>query len=251
MSLKENLRKRVLTVGSWITLGHPAVAEIMARAGFDWLTIDLEHSAISLDQAQHLIQVIELSGVTPLVRVGENNPYLIKRVMDAGAHGVIVPMVNTAEEARRAVDAVKYPPEGRRGVGLGRAQGYGFEFERYRDWAREESILILQIEHIDAIHNLSEILAVDGVDGSIVGPYDLSGSIGVPGDFKNPTMRRVLHTYELVSTQLGKAKGFHIVHPERKTIMAYRKKGYRFLALGIDTLFLGTGCRKIVKEFRA
>src|SRR5512136_2475206 len=154
MNLKQKLRKRALTIGSWITLGHPAIAEIMAKAGFDWLTIDLEHSAITLDQTQQLIQVIELCGVTPLVRVGENGPYLIKRVMDAGAHGVIVPMVNTAEEAKRAVDAVKYPPEGRRGVGLGRAQGYGFEFEKYRDWSREKSVVIVQIEHIDAINNL-------------------------------------------------------------------------------------------------
>lgn len=251
MNLKQELRGYSLTIGSWITLGHPAVAEIMAKAGFDWLTIDLEHSAISLDQAQQLIQVIELCGVTPLVRVGENSPYLIKRVMDAGAHGVIVPMVNTAREAKMAVDAVKYPPEGRRGVGLGRAQGYGFGFEKYRDWSKEMSLVIVQIEHIDAIHNLSDILAVDGVDGSIVGPYDLSGSMGFPGDFKNPAMREALLRYEAVSNELGKSKGFHIVHPERKTVMEYRKKGYRFLALGIDTLFLGAGCREIVGMFKA
>ncbi len=246
MNLKQALRKRSATIGSWITLGHPAIAEIMAKAGFDWLTIDLEHSAITLDQAQQLIQVIELCGVTPLVRVGENSPYLIKRVMDAGAHGVIVPMVNTAEEAKSAVDAVKYPPVGRRGVGLGRAQGYGFEFERYRDWSREKSVVIVQIEHIDAINNLREILRVDGIDGSIVGPYDLSGSLGVPGDFKNPAMRKALQSYETVATQLGKPKGFHIVHPEKKTVMEYRERGYSFLALGLDTLFLGTGCGETV-----
>jgi 2-keto-3-deoxy-L-rhamnonate aldolase RhmA len=250
MNLKQKLRQRILTIGSWITLGHPAVAEIMAQSGFDWLTVDLEHSAITLDQAQQLIQVIELCGVPPLVRVGENSPYLIKRAMDAGAHGVIVPMVNTAEEAKRAVEAVKYPPAGRRGVGLGRAQGYGFAFERYRDWSRDESIVIVQIEHIEAIRNLSEILAVDGVDGSIVGPYDLSGSMGFPGDFKKPAMRKALHHYEVVSDELGKSKGSHIVHPERKAIKESRQKGYRFLALGIDTLFLGSGCRDIVRMLK-
>src|SRR3972149_4262048 len=113
-SLKNKLKNRKISLGSWITIGHPAIAEIMAKSGFDWLTVDMEHSAITLHQAQQLIQIIELCGVTPLVRVGENNPNLIKRVMDAGSHGVIVPMVNTKEDAKRAVDAVKYPPMGKR-----------------------------------------------------------------------------------------------------------------------------------------
>ena len=110
-SLKECFATGRLTLGSWITIGHPSIAEIMVKAGFDWLTVDMEHSAITLYQAQQLIQIIELSGVTPLVRVGENNPNLIKRVMDAGAHGVIVPMVNTKEDAINAVKATKYPPD--------------------------------------------------------------------------------------------------------------------------------------------
>src|SRR3972149_1611815 len=103
--LKRRINQRSLTFGSWITLGHPSIAELMAKAGFDWLTVDMEHSAITLHQAQQLIQIIELSGVVPLVRVGENNPTLIKRVMDAGAYGVIVPMVNSKEDAEKAVNA--------------------------------------------------------------------------------------------------------------------------------------------------
>jgi 2-keto-3-deoxy-L-rhamnonate aldolase RhmA len=133
-SLKEKLKTQTLTIGSWITLSHPAIAEIMAKAGFDWLTVDMEHSAITLHQAQQLVQVIELSGCTPLIRVGENNPNLIKRAMDTGAHGVIVPSVDCREDALKAVRAVKYPPLGTRGVGLARAQGYGMEFEKYKEW---------------------------------------------------------------------------------------------------------------------
>src|SRR3990172_12592200 len=123
VNLKEKLKQNKLTIGSWITIGNSSIAEIMAKAGFDWLTVDMEHSAITLHQAQQLIQIIELSGVVPLVRVGENSPNLIKRVMDAGAYGVIVPMVNSKEDAEKAVNAVKYPPVGNRGVGLARAQG--------------------------------------------------------------------------------------------------------------------------------
>jgi 2-dehydro-3-deoxyglucarate aldolase len=143
MTLKQRIARRELTVGSWITIGSTVVAEMMAQACFDWLTVDMEHSAITIDLAQDLIRVIELAGVVPLVRVGENDPNLIKRIMDAGAHGVIVPMVNSRREAEQAVCSVKYPPKGFRGVGLARAQKYGADFEGYRQWNESESMSII------------------------------------------------------------------------------------------------------------
>src|SRR3989304_8512061 len=158
MKLKEKLQNGEVSIGSWITIGNPSIAEIMAKSGFDWLTVDMEHSAITLDLAQQLIQVIELCGVAPLVRVGENNATMIKRVMDAGSHGVIVPMVNSKDDAINAVNAVKYPPTGKRGVGLARAQGYGVAFDKYKEWVDRDSIVIVQIEHIKAVENLEEIL---------------------------------------------------------------------------------------------
>ena len=181
--IKKKIRRNELTLGSWITIGHPVVAEIMAESGFDWLTIDLEHSAIDISHMQVIFQAIRGTEAIPLVRVGENNASLIKRAMDAGAYGVIVPMVNTRDSAERAVSAVKYPPMGTRGVGLSRAQGYGYEFDDYKESINENSIVIAQIEHIQAIENLEEILNVPGIDASIIGPYDLSGSLGYPGDF--------------------------------------------------------------------
>ncbi len=238
-NLKVKLKKNEVTIGSWITLGNTSIAEIMAKAGFDWLTVDMEHSAITLQEAQELIQVIELAGVTPLVRVGENNPNLIKRVMDAGAHGVIVPMVNTQEDAIRAVKAVKYPPLGTRGVGLARAQGYGMDFERYKDWINENSIVIVQIEQIEAVKNIEKILKVKGVDGFIVGPYDLSGSIGKPGEFESPELKEVLGKVMAVSKRLKTISGFHVVPPDYKQVKEKIRQGYRFIAYSLDTLFLG------------
>lgn len=249
-SLKSKLQKNMVTTGSWITIGHTSIAEIMSKAGFDWLTVDMEHSAITLHQAQQLIQVIELSGVVPLVRVGENNPNIIKRVMDAGAHGVIVPMVNTKEDAIKAVNAVKYPPAGIRGVGLARAQGYGFDFERYKKWVDDESIVIVQIEHIEAINNLEKILSVDGVDGSIVGIYDLSGSLGYPGEFKRKEIQKAIKRYENVCSKMQKPMGFHIVQPESNTILKKIKKHYSLLAIGVDTIFLGLKCREVMKDLK-
>ncbi len=128
ISLKQKMRSGQQTVGSWITLAHPAIAEIMARAGFDWLVVDLEHSVITIREAEELIRTISLCGATPLVRLTANDAAQIKRVMDAGAHGIVVPMVKTKEDAVRAVSAVQYPPTGTRGVGLARAQGYWATF---------------------------------------------------------------------------------------------------------------------------
>ncbi|MDO8282170.1 MAG: aldolase/citrate lyase family protein [Thermodesulfovibrionia bacterium] len=246
--LKQKLINNRLTVGSWITLADTAVAEIMARSGFDWLTIDMEHSAITVGRAQELIRVIELNGVVPLVRVGENNATMIKRVMDAGAHGVIVPMVNTREDAERAVASVKYPPEGKRGVGLARAQGYGFEFDRYRKWAHAESIVVVQIEHIDAVNNLEEILTVKGVDASIIGPYDLSASMGYPGEFERKDVKAAISRYERVCKKLKKPSGFHVIAPDAGLIKEKVKRGFTFLAFSLDTLFLGS---KIKEELKA
>lgn len=249
-SLKRKLSDNSLSVGSWLTVGHEAVAEIMARAGFDWLTVDMEHSAITLPQAQQLVRVIELCGVVPFVRVGRNEPDIIKRVMDAGSHGVIVPMVNTPEDAARAVSAVKYPVQGTRGVGLARAQGYGMEFEKYKDWVNKESIVIAQIEHIKAIENLEEILGVEGIDGTIIGPYDLSGSLGHPGKFDLPEVKEALAIYVSTCKKLGKPMGTHVIPPELSDVREKLNEGYRFVAWSLDTLFLGVNCRSGMEELR-
>ncbi len=210
----------------------------MVKAGFDWLVIDMEHTAIDVWQAQQLIQVIDLAGCVPLVRVGSNDPLLIKRAMDSGAHGVIVPMVNTPEEARQAVDSVRYPPYGMRGVGLGRAQDYGMGFRRYKDWVQQESIVIVQIEHIQAVDNLEAILAVEGVDGFIIGPYDLSGSLGHPGNFEHPAVATALKRFEQAMNERNAMGGYHVVHSNHQELLNRIEEGYRFIAYGDDMVFL-------------
>ena len=254
MNLKERLKKRELTIGSWITIGHTVVAEIMAKAGYDWLTVDMEHSAITLDIAQDLIRVIDLCGVVPLVRVGENDPNLIKRVMDVGAHGVIVPMVNSKEDAEKAVASVQYPPKGFRGVGLARAQKYGADFEGYKKWNEQESIVIVQVEHIEAVENLEDILSVGGVDGFIIGPYDLSGSLGVPGQFDHPEVISALARVKAVVEEMNALSGFHVIPPEVEAMQEKVREGYKFIAHSLDILFLGNGCRNALqvlkKEFK-
>ena len=146
--LKHKLLSGEKTIGSWLTMPSLAISELMAKVGFDWLTIDLEHSSLSIEQAGEMIRIIDLAGVSPLVRLTSNDGNQIKRVMDSGAHGIIVPMVKTKGDAEQAVSSVYYPPKGIRGVGLARAQHYGIGFHEYRDWLEENAIIIVQIEMI-------------------------------------------------------------------------------------------------------
>ena len=235
--LKTRLKSGELTIGSWISFGYTPTCEIMAKAGFDWLVIDMEHTAIDNDHCLNLIQIIESNGPSPLVRVGANDPLLIKRAMDAGAHGVIVPMINTAEDAKKAIDALYYPPVGRRGVGLGRAQDYGVGFEEYKEWAKSEIIFIPQIEHIDGVNNLENILSIERVDGFIIGPYDLAGSLGVPGKWDHPSVIEALETVNKVVERNKKPGGYHVVHSNHREFEQRANEGYRFIAYGDDMVF--------------
>jgi 2-keto-3-deoxy-L-rhamnonate aldolase RhmA len=238
------------SIGSWITIGHSSIAEIMADAGFDWLCIDLEHTVTDYHEAQQLIIAIQSKGLKAFVRVGNNNARIIKRMLDAGADGIIVPSVNSALEAKKAVDSVKYPPQGKRGVGLARAQSYGFGFDSYRDIKSKEIKLIVQIEHINAIKELDSIIQTDGVDGTFIGPYDLSGSIGKPGQWDEPEVKEALKTYEETAKKYNKLIGFHVVPPDYSLVEEKINKGYNFIAFGFDAMFLGTMVRNQLKMLK-
>ncbi len=170
-TLKTALQSGRPVFGSWLQFGNPAIAEIMAKAGFDWLAIDLEHSTISIETAGELIRIIDLAGCAPLVRLSSNDPVQAKRVMDAGACGVIVPSIQSAAEAVQAVQAVKYPPAGGRGVGLGRARGYGTRFAEYLEECRTNSVVIPMIEQVAGMIDPEESLAQYAVEPTIDGYY--------------------------------------------------------------------------------
>jgi len=238
------------SIGSWITLNHFSIAEIMADAGFDWLCVDMEHSVTDYAEAQQIISAIQAKGLKAFVRVGENNTRIIKRVLDAGAEGIIVPMVNSKEEALKAIDAVKYPPKGKRGVGLARAQKYGFGFEEYKDNYADDIKLIVQIEHVDAVNNLEEILSLEEIDGTFIGPYDLSGSMGKPGKYDDDDVKEVLQRYEDTARKYDKLIGFHVIQPDYKLVLDKINKGYNFIAFSLDTLFLGSIARNQMKRLK-
>lgn len=243
--LKEKLKNRKNTIGSWITIGHQSIVDILAEAGFEWLTIDLEHTVIDFNETQILISSIQSHGMAALVRVNKNEEVVIKRVLDAGADGIIVPMVCSKEEAKMAVDFANYPPLGKRGVGLNRAQRYGFGFEEYKTWVNENLVIIAQIEHIDGVNNIEEIIQIKGIDGIIIGPYDLSGSLGIPGKYNEPIVKEALRKVEQVCLTHKKSMGYHVIEPDSSLIIEKQKLGYNFIAFSTDFLFLG---KKAVEE---
>jgi 2-dehydro-3-deoxyglucarate aldolase len=247
ITLKEKIRNNELTIGSWITIGHPAIAEILANAGFEWLVIDIEHTTIDFSMVQSLITTIQSQGLAALVRVSKNEEVVIKRVLDAGADGVIVPMICSAADALQAVSYAKYPPEGKRGVGLARAQKYGTAFEEYKSWVSDNLIIIAQIEHIDGINNLNEIVGIKGIDGTIIGPYDLSGSLDIPGHFDRQEVIEALSKYKEICNGNNFSMGFHVVDTNPLKIQEKIDEGYRFIAYGTDFLFMGDCVKKGMK----
>lgn len=250
MQLKSKLARNALTIGSWVTLGHPAIAEIMAAAGFDWLVLDMEHSVLELSEVQILIQVLDGQQCPAIVRLTSNHPDQIKRVMDAGAAGVMVPMVKTAADAEAAVQAVYYPPRGRRGVGLARAQGYGARFQEYRHWLEDNAIIVAMIEHIDAVNEIDSILSVPGIDAYIIGPYDLSGSMGRPGELDYPDVQSAIEKVREAGRRLDKPGGIHVVEPDPEALRRNIDAGFNFLGYGLDIRILDTLCRGHMQNIR-
>lgn len=243
-NLKEKLKSNELTIGSWVTIGHQSIVEIMASAGFGWLTVDMEHSVIDLQLAQHLIGHIQANNMQALVRVSKNEEVIIKRIMDAGADGIIVPMINSKQDAEQAVNYVYYPPVGKRGVGLARAQQYGIGFDNYKKWLKEKAVVIAQIEHIDAVTNIEEIINVKGIDGIMIGPYDLSGSMGMPGEYDKKEVKQAIARVEKACKKHKKPLGFHVIQPDYKKLKEKIAAGYTFLAFSLDFYFLGNKARE-------
>lgn len=250
MSLKNKIRKGEVTLGSWVTIPHHAVVEIMATAGFEWLTIDIEHSAIGIESIQQLISTIQGKGIKALVRVFDNDEVIIKRVLDAGADGIIVPMIKSKAEATKMVESVYYPPKGKRGVGLSRAQGYGTSFPEYQEKLEKEIIIIAQIEHIDAINNIEEILSVDEIDSTLIGPYDLSASMGKPGEYHLPEVRAAIEKYDDICRSMNKPMGAHVISSNHSETQAKIDLGYSFLAFSLDFFFLGDKAREEMQKLK-
>jgi len=247
-SMMENPFRRALverrvTVGSWVQINNPTAAEVLANAGYEWIGLDIEHTDIDVGSLTGLLRGMYGRGAVPVARVATNEVMAIRRALDMGVQGVLVPLVSTADDARRAVAAAKYPPQGVRGFAFCRANDWGVDFARYAASANDEIAVVVMIESKEGVENIDAILAVDGVDGVFIGPYDMSGSYGIPGQTGDPIVRNACREVVRACDRAGKSAGLHVVDPTPEAVRGALDDGFTLICLGVDTVFLNQGAR--------
>jgi 4-hydroxy-2-oxoheptanedioate aldolase len=246
---KRTLQRRELQIGLWSTLCSNLAAEIIAHSGFQWILLDTEHSPNEVPDLLTQLQAMGRGTASPVVRAAWNDPVLIKRILDIGAQSILLPYVQTAEEARRAVAAVRYPPRGMRGVSAAsRASNFG-RIKDYLQKADEEICLLVQIESKLALEQLEAISTTEGVDGVFIGPADLSASLGHLGDPQHPETQSALRDAGRRLARLGRPAG--ILAAIEADARRYIEWGYSFVAVGIDTILLATSADALAKKFKA
>lgn len=240
-------------IGTWLNTNSSVVAELLSSLGFDFLTVDAEHAAIGITEAQTLYQAIAAgnSDCTPLVRLPETNYETVKSHLDAGAKGIIAPLITTPEQAREVVKAAKYPPEGERGVGFARSNTYGADFDTSVPHDNNEIVVCVQIEHRRAIENIDDILAIDGIDAVLFGPYDLSASLGITGQFGHPKFEEAIETAETACREHDVVLGTHVVQPDVDEATQRIEEGYRLLAYSLDITVLSEVFGNDLDELRS
>jgi 2-dehydro-3-deoxyglucarate aldolase len=237
----KNIRKKLNTngvsIGSWMQIPHSSIAEIMGQSNYDWIAVDMEHGAISVHQLPDLFRALELGNTLPLVRLAHCHSKDCKQALDAGAGGVIVPMIGSADQLIKVRDSIKWPPSGRRGVAFSRANLFGKNFDEYAEEAKQP-LLIAMIEHVDAINELDGILAVDGLDAILIGPYDLSASMNLTAQFEHSKFIKAISDIKKKSERANIPCGVHVVQPSAEVLQQKVDDGYRFIAYSIDSVFL-------------
>jgi 2-keto-3-deoxy-L-rhamnonate aldolase RhmA len=243
--MKKKLAKGETCVGAWISSGSPNVLDLLRNLSFDWFLFDMEHSAISIETVAHMVQVMNGSSASPIVRVGQIDQGVFKIVLDAGSQGLVVPLVNTVEEAERSVRFAKYPPRGIRGVAASKATDFGLNLAKYIRTANDETMVIAQIETPQAIDNIKEIVAVDGVDVAFVGPSDLTMTLGLIDDRLNPKVTEAMMKVVKACDDAGKAAGVMATSLEETKLAVQR--GFRFIALASDMRYVTMGARSFLE----
>lgn len=243
--LRDKLERGDDVIGTFVTLPHPDITEMLSRMGFDWLLLDGEHAATGLETMTTMLQAMNGSGCTPVVRPQWNDMVIIKRILDLGAHGVLVPWVNNLEQAEYAVRACKYPPAGLRGYGPRRAKLFD---SVYMQTANDEIMVIVQIETREAVKNVDEILSVEGVDACYIGPYDLSLSYGhLQPDWNDPDYLAAFDTVLEAARKAGKPAGMFATSDN---IRWAKEKGFTLNTVDDCDAFLRKGAGLALEKFR-
>ncbi len=244
---RARLHAKELLVGMVTTLSSPEVAEMLTAAGYDWLFIDGEHGPFGTLELQRVMQGAGRE-MPCIVRIPIGAEWMIKQALDSGAAGILVPMVNSAEQAEQIVRWAKYPPMGSRGVGAARAHRYGLEFAEYVARANDETVVVIQAEHIEAVNHIEQIVEVAGIDAVFVGPYDLSASLGRTGDVAHPDVVAAIKRVTTACQRKGLPLG--IFGASAAALKPYLQQGYTLIAASTDTMVFTTAACKMLADVR-
>ncbi|MEE2997298.1 MAG: aldolase/citrate lyase family protein [Pseudomonadota bacterium] len=236
--LKEKLASGELCIGGWLTVLSPVIAEAMATLNFDWVAVDMEHAPVSEGDIQGVFIALEKHGCSPMVRLPSADPYLARRMLDAGAHGIIVPTVEDISAFSDFASHCLYPPKGKRGIGLSRCNEWGQNFDRYHEGFAP--VLVPQIESSEGVAAAAEIAELEVTDAVFLGPYDLSGSLGNHGNFESAEFKDAVVVVRDACTAAGKPAGIHQVAPDLKALQTQISSGFRFVAYGTDMISMRT-----------
>lgn len=246
-AIRAKLSAGKVSIGSWIQIPNASLAEIIGQAGYDWVAVDLEHGSIDIGQLPNIFRALELGGTLPMVRLAQGHPKDCKQALDAGAGGVIIPMVETAAQLQSIRENCCWPPEGTRGVGFSRANLFGKYFDKYNQEA-QDPIIVAMIENIKALDEMDDILQVKGLDAILVGPYDLSASMNLTGKFDSSEFKIVMNRIISLCTKHNIPCGVHVVEPNVEKLQERINEGYRFIAYSIDSVFFNTSVKNPIES---
>lgn len=245
--LRKRLKNGELVLGTILSLNSPDVAEILSQIGFDWLFIDAEHSTLDPHHLQAIFQAVGDS-IPCVVRIPLLDEIVVKKTLDAGAAGLLAPQIHNAEQAEQLVKWGRYYPEGFRGLGFGRAQGYGLKVGEYLETANKNILLSVQAESEQAVRNIENIALVKGLDAVLVGPYDLSASMGLPGQIDHPDVKAAIQHVAETCKAAGMPIGIFGLTAE--AVQPYIEQGFRFIVAGVDTVMIGNTARQLLEQLR-
>lgn len=253
LKIKKKLRNKDILFGGWISFANPSISEIFSYCGFDFIAIDIEHSTISNEQAQRIIASSQANGVPCLPRPVSYSNNIIKPLLDSGADGMIFPTVNKVEDVKKLIQNIKYPPIGNRTYGINRAQIYGFDSSEYFKKWNQSSSIIIQVESIEAVNNINDLIEFDEIDAVMIGPYDLSGSLGVSGELDHPLVKESINKVIEACNKKKISCGTQIADPNKENIENTLKIGHNFIFLSSDLFVLWKWSEKIkniLKDFQ-
>lgn len=236
--IREKIQSGIPSVGTWMQISNAEVAYILSSCSYDWIAVDLEHGLFSPSELPSIFRSIKAGGSLPLARVASPSRHACKAALEAGAAGIIIPMVEDPLQLNQLISASTLPPNGFRGVGFSSGNLYGKQFSAYLS-AGQSPLIVAMIETVEGLHNLPDILKVKGLDAVMIGPYDLSASLGVVGDFDSPIYQEALSKFVSCVSASPLAAGMHVVQPSSSQLHEAVNSGYLFIAYSIDSVFLG------------